>query len=84
MPIVIPVEAIVVVDPMLACQKLKLGKAGGIAKQEIDIGIAGKRARVEGCGSLCVGLQLLVLVVVEPAEAEFELVPPFVQERSSR
>src|SRR5579863_8296959 len=75
-PVVVAVEAIVVVHPVLAGQKLKLGETGGHAKQKIDIPVAREVIRIESSGSLGVCLQLLILVVVQPREAELELVPP--------
>ena len=74
-PIVHRLKAIVVVHPVFAREKLQLRKAGGIAQQVIDIGVARKVARVENGGSLGVRLQLLVLVSVQPTEAELELMP---------
>jgi hypothetical protein len=73
-PVVIEVEAVVVVDPVFASQIVELLKGAGVAEQEIDIRVAGKCAGVENCGSLGVVLQLLVLVVVQPAESKLELV----------
>ena len=77
MPVVLDVEAIVVVDPVLAKQIVELFKGAGVAEQEIDIRVLGKCARVENCGSLGVVLQLLVLIVVQPAESKLELVQSF-------
>src|ERR1035441_406628 len=59
---------------MFVVEELQLGKAGSVPEQEVDVGVSGKAARVEDRGSLRVGLQLLVLVVMQQAEAEFELV----------
>ena len=73
-PVVKNVEAIVVLDPMFAREELELGEGRGIAEEEVDIRILGKRTVVEYRGALSVGLQFLVLRSVQPAKAEFELV----------
>ncbi len=64
-PVIVEIHPVVVVDPVFVVQELQLGKAGGVPEQEIDIRVAGKVARVESRGPLGVGLQLLVLVVVQ-------------------
>ena len=77
-PVVKDVEAIVVLDPMFACQILELRKGSDIAKEEVDVRILGERAVIEyGC-ALSVGLEFLVLRSVQPAKAEFELVHAFI------
>ena len=77
MPVIVAVEAVVVIDPVLAGEVLQLGEAGGIAEEEVDVRVMRERAVVELGRSLSVGLQLLVLVIVQKAEAKFELVAAF-------
>src|SRR5947207_4658555 len=60
-PIVIAVDSVIVVNPVFPGEKLQLGKAVGVAQQEIHIGVPRIRAWPEDGSSLRVGLQLLVL-----------------------
>src|SRR5579875_1713270 len=75
--VVIAVKAVIVVDPVLACQVLQLREVRSVPQQEIDIRVAGEGAGVELRRSVGVVLQLLILVVVQPAESELQLVTAF-------
>ena len=73
-PVVDPVEAVVVVDPVLAVQVLELVPVVCHAQRHVDDAVRREGVVVEGCGTVGVGLQFLVLVVVQPAHAKLELV----------
>ena len=59
---------------MLACQIFQLRIGAGHAEDEVDVRVAGEVTGVERGDSVGVELQFLVLVGVQPARTELELV----------
>ena len=74
MPIVVDVTGVIVVHPVLAGEIFQLRISAGHAQDEVDVGVFGKVTGVECGDSVGVELQFLVLVSVQPARTELELV----------
>ena len=84
MPIVIAIEAIVVIDPMFAGQKLQLGKAGRVSKQEVDVGIAGEVLLLNTAVPWVFACSCWFLGACSQLKPNLNWCLPLVQDRSSR